>query len=200
MITRYKHLVIQATDVSGGACDLAPVAALVDGPLPPDFAEFLCVAQGGLLSYELVVPGRKKNRVIAFHLILGLGTERSRHRPTTIVSWTKRARDSGAPASFILFGMQPLADLMLYFDVPPGGSGRVLLAAGDSGRFTTVAESFEQYVQALRLNHESILERLGMAYQNPDPRGLPEMLEWLDAAVPDWRARYEVPDDAFRAS
>ena len=195
MITRFQHLVLHRPDAEEISEDLAPVEALVGGPLPQDFAAFLKAANGRVVHYDLVLArGKKKNRVLPFHLILELGVERSKRYPTTIAALTKTARVFGAPSTYIQFGYHT-SMLCLYYDVPPRGTGQVLVCTEDNGKFRTVAPSFEQYIRDLRLNYDGIYERLKMvAATGGDPRGTRNAREWLDAAIPDWRTRWNVPD------
>jgi hypothetical protein len=195
MITRYQHLVMQRSDTDEISSDLAPVEALIGTPLPQDVADFLIAANGRLISYDLVISkGKKKKRVLPFHLILELGVERSKRYPTTIVAHTKTARQFGAPNSFIQFGYHT-SMVLLFYDVPPRGTGRVLASITDGGKFTPVAESFDEYIRGLTLNYERTYDWVKMVAAGGDPRGMREMRDWVDAAVPDWRTRWEVPDD-----
>ncbi len=204
MITRYRHLVIEhpkAAETRG----LADVQALFDSPLPTEFAEFLLAAAGGVMRYDLPVgPTKKRQSVLECHLVLGLGLEhfdydygRARYMrttPVTIVGCTQLAREEGAKANYLAFAAHPSVRY-LFYDLPPEGSGKIW-ASNDCQRFKLVADSFEDYLQRLTLNHQRQLEWLQRAAENLQrscsaARGC----EWLDAAIPDWRTRWEVPAD-----
>jgi hypothetical protein len=199
MITRYQHLVMQRSDADEFSDDLAPVEALVGGPLPQDFAAFLRAANGCMVYYDLAISkGKKKNRVLPFHVIHRLGVERSKQRPWTIAGLSKLAHAAGAPSSYIEFALHP-SMLLFYYDAPPRGTGQVLVSK-DVGKFSAVAESFEEYIRGLKFNYDSVYKWLQMVVAGADPRGMRNMREWLDAAVPDWRTRWEVPEDALADS
>ena len=188
----FRHLAIERAKSPASVEEIAALESALGAQLPASFVEFLQVANGGHIEYLVDVEVDGVLEVLSFSDVFSTGPEDSGYG-TFLYEVHKVRENSGAPR-----GVLPIArdggGSMLYLDMSDDGEGRVVAfvaalpgwAGSESAepKYITVAESFDAYVEKLRLDREELLENLQRASKLAHVAATEE---FLDIGLPAWR-------------
>jgi hypothetical protein len=189
--TRYRHLLIADALPAPSPEQVAAIEALLGATLPQSFRDFLRVANGGSVAYVIDVPtGNGKNEPLSFSGVFS--ANEGTFADDTFVGEIR----SGREYAKIPVGVLPFAcdggGSTVYLDLTPEGRGRVVAfvhglpewaGGGTDSAFLALAASFDDYVGKLRIDRESVLDRLEGVSSEAD---LDRVEQWLDAGLPEW--------------
>lgn len=201
---RYKHLAIEWSKGPPEPAEVALVERKLGRPLPADFREFLDVASGGSCDYLISVPVTPEGEDMFFPGIFHCGKNRRGEYAEGTLYWELEAERQ---SKSLPRGVLPFAhsgdDAVLFLDLTEQGAGRVVAfvpgwAGGVEGigrsSFVVVAPSFERYVQMLRVDALAAERAALEAFASGDSARIDPLVEYLDIGLPDWRARFGLPD------
>lgn len=196
---RYRHLAIDRVEPPPTAEELAAIEHAVGTKLPAAFRDFLAVANGGQLDYEVDVPTADGHERCSFYTLLS-----TRHRPPsdedydTILGMLRRTRPAFRLPNEVLPFAEDAGSSLLFLDLTKEGAGRVVAwlhgepawtGLRQTNAFIEVAPSFAAYIDKLFVSEESarfMVETVNV--QGSDVRK-DAIREFLDIAMPDWRSR-----------
>jgi len=180
----------------------AEIAALegeIGAELPTDFKDFLKVANGGHLEYEVEVdhPGGRERLVFG-----GLfSTQRSPSAQSdweTFLGELKAAREAFRLPHQVLPIARDGGGSMLFLDLSEAGQGRVVAfvhglpawtGLRQTNAFVDVAPSFSGYVDKLYIPEDLAREAVDAAKNQSNQERLKAIRDWLEVGMPDWRSR-----------
>lgn len=154
MSEKYQHLEILDAKGAPATEDVAAIEALLGRPLPPDFLEFLSVANGAQLEYCVRVP--PDNKIVSFYDIFLAGKNKPGEFYSTFIHEIEIEREqSEIPKEFLPFASDG-AHAVVYLDLTPEGNGRVVASVEgwvwtghqDDG-YVVLAPSFAAYIELL---------------------------------------------------
>jgi hypothetical protein len=191
--TRYRHLAIERAAPAPSGGQLRAIEALLGAQLSASFREFLDVANGGYLAYVIDVPvGDGKTEELSFGSIFS--ANEGTFCDGTFVGEIRSGREYiKIPAGVLPFARDG-GGSMVYLDLSTDGAGRVVAFVeglpGWTGRrtdsqFVEIAASFDEYVDKLRIDRESVVDIL--SHDTSELSHLRTTEEWLDIGMPNWR-------------
>ena len=154
--------------------------------LPDSFREFLRVAHGGYIEYDVDVPlegGRAE--VMSFCQVFDLNElqeeiqrwQELSHIPKAVLPF---ARSGGGSAVFLDVSKDRHGVVVALVEGMPAWTG-----LRPESAFIKVASSFDEYVDKLHINRKNLLEVL--AIEASKRTHLNATKEFLDIALPKWR-------------
>ncbi len=155
MSEKYKHLEIQDAKGAPAPEEVAAIEAMLGRPLPPDFIDFLSVANGAYLEYCVRVPSDDK--IVSFYDVFLAGkNEPGQHYATFIHEIEMEREHREIPKEFLPFASDG-SHAVVYLDLTPEGNGRVVASLygyvwtgghQDDG-YVVLAPSFAGYLEML---------------------------------------------------
>ena len=154
MSEKYKHLEIEDAKGAPSPEDVAAIEALLGRPLPPDFLDFLSVANGAYLDYCVRVP--PGDEFVRFYDVFLAGeNEPGQHYATFIREIEMERAHREIPKEFLPFASNG-AHAVVYLDLTPEGNGRVIASlkgyvwtGGRDDGYIVLAPSFAEYTEML---------------------------------------------------
>lgn len=191
--TRYRHLAIEGAKPSPSKAQIYEIEKLLGAKLPSSFKAYLESANGGYLEYVIDVPtGNGNAEAICFCSLFS--AESGDFCDETFIGEIKAAREHSKIPSGILPFARDGGGSIVYLDLTTKGNGRVVafvhgLPAWAGKRtesaYIELAESFDGYINKLRIDIESVLDHLENDAVEPSHISATE--EWLDIGLPNWR-------------
>jgi hypothetical protein len=197
--TTYQHVVIEGAMSPPTTTEIAAIESAVGVGLPEDFKEFLRVANGGHIEYEIDVGHPEGMERMGFGLLFA--TRRSPGATSaleTFLGELEAAWRIGPISREVLPIARDGGGSMLFLDLTAEGGGRIVafvhgLPAWAGGRqtdaFVEVAPSFSDYISKLFISEELARDLIDDAQGQGDRARLAEIREWLEIGMPDWRDR-----------
>lgn len=156
MSVKYKHLEIDDAKDAPTPEDIAAIEALLGRRLPPDFLDFLSVANGAYVPYCVrVQPG---GEIVNFYDIFLAGKNKpGEHYQTFIREIELEREQKEIPKEFLPFASDG-SHASAYLDLTPEGNGRVVAHLDGYSvwdkrsrdvQFIVLAPSFAAYIEML---------------------------------------------------
>jgi hypothetical protein len=194
---RFRHLAIERAKPEPTAAEFAAIELLLGARLPSSFRDFLRLANGGYLEYQIDVPvGDGRTEPLSFCDIFSAADI---DEFGTLVGETRAARKNfGAPPGVLPFARDG-GGSMVFLDLSPSGNGRVVafvegLPAWTGLRtesaFVELARTFDEYVDKLEIDREDAIEHLNTGVT--ELHHVEAMEAWFDIAIPRWREDLEL--------
>jgi len=192
--TKYRHLAIEHAKAPPSESQLRAIEDELGAKLPLSFKQYLDVANGGYLEYEIDVPtGTGEFEPVSF---CGLfSADIGNFCDETFIGEIR----SGREYTKIPHGVLPFArdggGSIVYLDLSSEGKGRVVafvegLPSWASKRtesaFIELASSFDEYVDKLKLDLDAVVDHL--EYDIAELSDIAAIEERLNIGLPDWRS------------
>jgi hypothetical protein len=154
MSEKYKYLEIDDAKGAPAPEEVTAIEALLGRPLPPDFLEFLSVANGAYLDYCVRVP--PDDEIVSFYDVLLAGKNEPGQHYATFIREIEMAREQREiPKEFLPFASDG-SHAVVYLDLTPEGNGRVVASlkdyawtGGQDDGYIVLAPSFAGYIEML---------------------------------------------------
>ncbi len=192
----YRGLTFEDARPAASDADIAQLEATLGARLPDDYRQFLKTCNGATLEYDVVaVMANEDEEVLSFSLfglVPGEGYEFNPYELEQLrldpdfpeAGLLPIGRDGGA--SFLLLDLRDgRTDVAAMVAGLPAWTGR--RQQGDE--FVVLAESFNEYLEALHLSEERVEEHINTFMMTPD--SIEATLTWLDRDSPGWRKQYK---------
>lgn len=178
--------------------DLGAVERAIGHALPPQYREFMLIANGGTLPYSVrLPPDSPDGQFVSF---LDLYTINGDGWGSLLGGW--RFLPKTFIADQLPAGVLPVATdgggSELFIDLREGTFGAVWAfvhglpdwAGGDNiDRGGAVAADWQGYLDMLTVDEEYAEEVWTDNQPDPDPSWTAALVSWLDSGLPDWRSR-----------
>ena len=154
MSEKYQHLEIYYAKAAPAPEDVAAIEALLGRPLPPDFLDFLSVANGAQLEYCVRVP--PDDKIVSFYDVFLAGKNKPGEHYSTFIWEIETEREHREiPKEFLPFASDG-SHAVVYLDLTPEGNGRVIASlygyvwtGGQDDGYVVLAPSFAGYMEML---------------------------------------------------
>lgn len=203
MLTRYKHLVIRNFAGQPTRLEINAIERELGAALPPEFIEFLNVANGGHTDFSInVLTGEpvqlaRLNSTQPDHegnyghgtFIEAIRLERQKLQNQRIPSQVLPFADNGGGSLF-------------YLDLTPEGQGRIVVfghelpqwtGRGYEDAFFYVARNLSEFIEQLYIEEDYAKVIWEDALATNDETEIAETAAILDAGLPDWRVKLCLP-------
>ena len=192
----YRGLTFEDTRAGATEADIAQLEASLGARLPDDYRQFLKTCNGASVDYDVVaVMANQDEEVLSFSLHGLVPGEGYESNPYELEQLRKHP---GFPETGLLpIGRDGGASLLL-LDLRDGRQDVVAMVAGlpawtgrrqQGDEFVVLAESFNEYLEALHLSEERVMDHINHFIISPDT--VEATLTWLDKDSPGWRKRHK---------
>ena len=192
--TKYRHLAIEGAKGPPSESQLRAIEDELGAKLPLSFKQYLDVANGGYLEYEIDVPtGTGQLEPLSFCGLFSadIGT----FCDETFVGEIRSGREyTKIPKGVLPFARDGGASIV-YLDLSSAGNGRVVafvegLPSWTSKRtesaFIELASSFDEYVDKLKVDLDAVVDHL--ENDVAELSHIAAIEELLDMSLPNWRS------------
>ncbi len=197
--TEHKGLYIRDAMAPPDEAELQALEDKLQARLPDSFRAFLKAANGGdLFGYALDIAHPEKPVSRCFSTLYGTKPRNEVNGFGHFDKELELSREAaGLPQQVLPFARDD-SGCEIYLDLTEEGGGRVVaFVLGIPGHddqpednaWVTVALSFEDFLKQLYVDEEDLQVRLDQAVQEGDQREQARLVDFLDRALPDWRAR-----------
>ncbi len=191
--SRFHHLAIERAKPAPTESEFAAIEALLGASLPASFRDFLSVANGGYMEYEIDVPmSNGRTEPLSFCGIVS--ADEGTFCDETFLGEIRSAREYQKIPSGVLPFARDGGGSIVYLDLTAEGKGRVVAFveglpewAGlrTQSAFIEIAPSFDSYVERLRIDRDAVIDHL--THDATELSHLEATEEWLDIGMPKWR-------------
>lgn len=194
-MTHYKRLVIDNFAGEPSEADIKAIEEELGVSLPPDFVEFLKVANGGSTQFSVKVPTPDGEWIMMENVYNAFSNPKIPHQ-ITFLDGIKWERESHAIPQEVF----PFADggggSLFYLDLTPEGNGRVVVffhslpawtRRRQEDEFIPLAASFTEFIDSLTIDPEVAEMMVEDAIDSQDDEQIARTRTLLDNGLPGWR-------------
>ncbi len=200
--TKFGNIIIKDYLGAPEKAEIEALEELLQTKLPDSYKQFLQVANGGNLDgyyIEVDHPDMKVPR--SFSLLYGTKRRLESSPFGTFEHEIKLSREAAQLPPQVLPIARDNSGCELYLDLTDyevSGEDRVvafihgipdLEDQPEANAWVTLALHFEDFLKALETDEEYYLEVLQETTDKPNPEKQTQMIDFLDQALPDWRAQ-----------
>jgi hypothetical protein len=209
MYKQYKHLVIEDPDDPPTESEIRAIEQKLGSILPPNFIDFLNVANGGSLEdYILTVVHSGQPEVMGFSRIFTtretspvsflaiIEMERNSHYASIPEKVLPFAEDGGGSTLYLDLRESDHSPVMAFIHGLPAWTG----SQQPKDQLIKIADSFSEYLDMLEFDFEYPRQLLLEAISANDEKRIAANIEYLDLALPNWREVWGIDTDGLQSS
>src|SRR5690349_20197508 len=198
MLTRYKHLVIRNFAGQPTALEIKAIEQELKAELPPEFIEFLNVANGGHTDFSVGIPPLNDDSIGFTRLNSTKPDQQDVYSYGTFLYELRLQRQNRKMPLQVLPIAEDEGGSLFYLDLTPEGQGRVVVfrhglpewtGRGSEDAFIETAPNFSQFIDRLYIEEDYAKVIWEDALATNEETEIAETAAILDAGLPDWRVK-----------